>query len=62
MTPREAERIAYLKVHRGPSDARAWALDAARGYRRAVLRHTHPLYRRQQIEAYLSLKRVGLGS
>jgi hypothetical protein len=55
----EDDRLAFLEKRDGPERARAWALDAARTYRRAVLSQ-RTLYRLPMIRAYLDLKRYAL--
>lgn len=58
----EEDRINLLIERLGEPNAKAWALDAARSYRKVVLgRKTHTLYRKRLIESYLQLKRFAIG-
>lgn len=57
------QRISFLIARDGRESAKAWALDAARGYRKVLLkRQTHLMYRTPMIRAYLELKRFALES
>lgn len=56
----EAGRIRFLETGRGPEDARAFARQTSRGYRRAVLSRSppagDPLFRLRLMASYCYLK------